>query len=79
MITGDKIFVCSPCFDLFDLRAELGQLLRDLGLQPVMSDQAESSFEVLPDRNSIETCLVNVRNSDAVVVILSQRYVYCSH
>jgi hypothetical protein len=29
---------------------------------------------VTPDANSIETCLVNVRDSHAVIVVLSQRY-----
>jgi hypothetical protein len=71
-----KIFVSSPCYDLIDLRAELHEDLNDLGVEAIFSDIKESGFEVVADpaTNSIETCLVNVRNSDRVAIILSQRY-----
>lgn len=69
-----KVFVSSTVFDLLDTRAELETLLRELGLSPLLSDSATSDFVAQPDRNSIEACLVNVRSSDAVLVILSQRY-----
>jgi hypothetical protein len=69
-----KVFVSSTCYDLVDLRAEVEAHLRDLGLVPLLSDRPSSEFEVLPDRNSIETCLANIRASDAFVCILSQRY-----
>lgn len=69
-----RIFVSSTCYDLLDLRAEVEAHLRDLGLLPVMSDRPSSEFEIVPDVNSIETCLANVRDADAFVCILSQRY-----
>jgi hypothetical protein len=69
-----RVFVSSTCYDLLDTRAEVERCLRDLGLTPILSDRPSSEFEVLPDVNSIETCLENVRRSDAFVCLLSQRY-----
>jgi hypothetical protein len=69
-----KVFISSTVFDLIDVRAELEALIRDMGLSPVMSDSSTSDFSVKPDANSIETCLVNVRASDIMLVILSNRY-----
>jgi hypothetical protein len=71
-----KVFVSSTCYDLVDLRAELHEDLRDLGAEALFSDLKESDFVVPadPDINSIEACLVNLRQSDVVIVILSQRY-----
>lgn len=71
---GKKVFVSSTCYDLIDLRAELEVFLRKQGYSPVFSDSATSDFQVLPDRDSIETCLMNVRACDVFVMILSQRY-----
>ena len=69
-----KIFISSTCFDLIDLRAELYVFLKDAGLGPIMSDEMISEFEIFGDKNSIETCLINLRSCDTVVIILSQRY-----
>lgn len=70
----EKVFISSTCYDLIDLRAEIEKELRELQLTPILSDSLTSEFEVQPDKNSIETCLVNVRKSNVVVIILSQRY-----
>jgi hypothetical protein len=67
-----SVFLSSTCYDLIDLRAELGSHLRSVGLQVVRSDAQD--FAIEQDRNSIETCLVRVRESDYFVCILSQRY-----
>ncbi len=69
-----RVFVSSTCYDLIDARAEVERCLRDLGLSPILSDRPSSEFQVLPDANSIETCLENVRHADAFVCLLSQRY-----
>lgn len=71
---SDKIFCSSTCYDLIDLRAELRQFISSLGLKPIMSDHPDTEFKTFPDKNSIETCLINLRDSDVVIVILSQRY-----
>jgi hypothetical protein len=69
-----RVFVCSTCYDLLDLRAELEAFFRGAGVTPVLSDRLNSEFEVRANSNSIETCLVNVRNCDEFVIVLSSRY-----
>lgn len=69
-----KVFVSSTIYDLIDVRAEVEQLLHDMRLIPVLSGSVTSSFQPLPDSNSIETCLANLRQCDAMIVILCQRY-----
>lgn len=69
-----RVFVSSTVFDLIDARREIEEQLREIGLTPVLSDGTVSDFRVQPDRNSIESCLVNVANSEFVVVILCRRY-----
>ena len=71
MALGNKVFVSSTCYDLIDLRADVQHGLRDMGLAPVLSDDSTSDFEVAPDKNSIETCLVNVDACDHVIFVLS--------
>jgi hypothetical protein len=62
-----RVFVSSTCYDLIDLRFELENFFNKAGLVPAMS-------ETSPDRNSIETCLANVRSCDAFLIALSSRY-----
>lgn len=69
-----RVFVSSTVYDLIDVRSEVDALLRSLGVSPVMSDNSLSDFDSTPNVNSIETCLLNVDRSDAVIVILDQRY-----
>jgi hypothetical protein len=71
-----KVFVSSTCYDLVDLRTELYEDIRDLGVECIFSDFIDSGFKVPKDAktNSIEACLVNLRDVDIVIVILSQRY-----
>jgi len=68
------VFIASTTFDLIDVRAELEELIQEIGLTPLLSDSATSDFTVLRDKNSIETCLVNVRASNYFIAVLSQRY-----
>lgn len=74
MAEGERVFVSSTCYDLIDIRAEVEAQLRELGLQPILSDRPSSEFALSGYRDSIEACFANVRASDSVVVILSQRY-----
>lgn len=69
-----RVFVSSTCHDLIDLRAVLDQRLRDAGLTPILSDRPASEFKAPGDRNTIDTCLVNLRSCEACIVVLSQRY-----
>ncbi len=69
-----SVFVSSTVYDLVDVRAEVRAHLVGMGLKAVLSDHPTSDFSKVPDANSIETCLVNVRRSDYFVLILDQRY-----
>jgi hypothetical protein len=51
-----KVFVSSTCHDLLDMRAELYEELRALGLQCLFSDFKESEFNVL-DQATISSYL----------------------
>ncbi len=68
------VFVSSTCFDLVDVRSEVYEHLRGIGLNVLMSDEPHSEFSVVPTLDSISTCLVNVRAADVFICILSQRY-----
>ena len=69
-----KVFVSSTCHDLIDIRAELYELLRSLQISPVMSDESLSDFDAKHNENSIQSCLLNVESSDAIIVVHNQRY-----
>lgn len=69
-----RVFISSTVYDLIDVRAELAEQLRTLGITPVLSDDKLSDFHVQHDVNSIETCLVNVDSCDEVILILDKRY-----
>ncbi len=69
-----RVFVSSTVFDLIDVRAELAQQLRELGIDAVLSDDKLSEFRVAPDSSSIETCLANVASCDEFLIVLDRRY-----
>lgn len=69
-----KVFVSSTVFDLVDIRSELRELLIEIGIEPVMSDEKSSAFDSSLSKNSIETCLANVEASEVVIVVLDRRY-----
>ena len=71
---GSTVFLSSTCYDLIDVRAEVEMDLEAIGLKPILSDRPSSEFAVASDANSIESCLVNVRQCDYFIVVLSQRY-----
>lgn len=69
-----RVFISSTVYNLIDVRAELAEQLRTLGITPVLSDDKLSDFRVQHDVNSIETCLINVDSCDEVILILDRRY-----
>jgi hypothetical protein len=69
-----KVFISSTCYDLIDLRFELKEFLDEIGLTPILSDHTNSEFTSQHDSNSIEACLINLRDCDTVIFILCQRY-----
>ncbi len=68
------VFISSTCFDLIDLRAELGRYLKERGFYVRLSDDPTSDFSVEASTDSIESCLANVAASDAVVCVIDRRY-----
>ena len=68
-----KVFISSTVYDLVDARAEIKDYLEKLGMVPVLSDHPDSDFKTFGDENSIDTCVINLRRIDIVVLILSQR------
>jgi len=69
-----KVFLSSTIYDLIDIRAEISDLLRSLNISPILSDDKLSDFAIGFDANSIATCLINVEQSDEIIVILDRRY-----
>lgn len=67
------VFVTSTCYDLLDLRLELADFLEKRGFIVRLSEDWER-FVVDGRKNSVETCLENLRAADAVVCILDRRY-----
>ena len=69
-----SVFICSTCYDLADLRPELGRVMLDHGFVVRMSEDVTSAFYVDPTDDSITSCLNNVEASDVVVCVLDRRY-----
>lgn len=69
-----KVFIGSTVFDLLDIRAEIADFLRSIDIVPVLSDDKLSDFVIQHDRNSIETCLVNVDSANEIIFVLDRRY-----
>jgi Domain of unknown function (DUF4062) len=73
----NRVFLSSTCYDLIDLRAELATFIKSLGFDPVLSENDfDSAFELSgdPESTSISQCIYNVRKSDCLLLIISQRY-----
>ena len=69
-----NVFLSSTCYDLGDLRAELGEYLHRHAFLVQMSEDYESEFRVNGRVDSIMSCLLSVEGADVVVCILDRRY-----
>jgi hypothetical protein len=67
------VFISSTCYDLVDLRAELGGFLKSKGFIPKLSDDPYR-IDVEPTADTIQTCLRNVETADVVVCIIDLMY-----
>ncbi len=67
-----KVFISSTCYDLGMVRAELRNFIINLGHEPVMSDYNDILFD--PKDHTHESCIKEIPNSDAVVVIIGSRF-----
>lgn len=68
------LFLSSTCYDLGDLRAELGEHLRQHAFLVRMSEDYESEFVANGKLDSVSSCLQNVESAEAVVCVLDRRY-----
>jgi hypothetical protein len=68
-----SIFVSSTCFDLNQVRADIREFIKSLGLDPILSDY--SSFPVDPNNDAIKNCLDTVKaRADIFLLIVGARY-----
>lgn len=67
-----KVFVSSTCYDLGIVRAELREFLQNLGHEPLMSEYNDILFD--PRDHTHESCINEVRNADAIILIIGSRF-----
>lgn len=67
------IFISSTCYDLGQLRANLADFVKSIGLDPIMSEYA--IFPVDPDYDAISNCMETVKTrADIFVLVVGARY-----
>lgn len=63
----------STCYDLSQVRADLSDLITNLGHMPIMSES--TNFPINPSKKTIENCIDTVTNfADILVLIVGNRY-----
>jgi hypothetical protein len=68
-----SIFVSSTCYDLGQVRNDLRIFLKDLGLEPVLSEY--NTFPINPNIGTIDNCIQNVETkADIFILIIGGRY-----
>lgn len=67
-----KVFISSTCYDLSIVRSELRSFIYNLGHEPVMSEYNDILFD--PKDHTHESCVNEIRNTDAVVLIIGSRF-----
>ncbi len=67
-----KVFVSSTCYDLNIVRTQLRAYLASLGHEPVMSDYNDVLFD--PRSHTHESCVKEISNTDAVILIIGSRF-----
>lgn len=67
-----KVFVSSTCYDLNIVRTQLRSYLQNLGHEPVMSDYNDVLFD--PRSHTHESCVKEIANADAVILIIGSRF-----
>jgi hypothetical protein len=73
MPLAPSLFVSSTCYDLRQVRADLEQFIRTLGLNPILSETLD--FPVAPESGTIENCLRVVdEQADLFLLIIGNRY-----
>jgi hypothetical protein len=77
MVTGalhsaaPKVFISSTVLDLADLRSGIRYVLRQSGVNVLMSET--SDFPLYGDKSACDECFENIRNSDLYVLLVDKR------
>jgi len=71
-MTQKKVFLGSTSNDLKDVRAELRQLIPELGFKLICFE--DSKFKKLPGRNAHDMCIDNVSDCDIYVLIINESF-----
>jgi hypothetical protein len=66
-----SVFVSSTCYDLRQIRADLGDFINAMGLDPILSEFA--SFPVDPDLPTVDNCLKAVEHRADIFVLIVGR------
>ncbi|CAG0939384.1 hypothetical protein BROC_00610 [Candidatus Brocadiaceae bacterium] len=68
-----KVFVSSTNFDLVDYRAEIRDLLNELGYEPLMNEYP-INFTLEGGLDSYDECIHKVKEADIFILIIGKRY-----
>lgn len=71
-MTQKKVFLGSTSNDLKDVRAELRQLIPNLGFELICFE--DSKFKKQPGKHAHDMCLDNVPDCDIYVLIIDERF-----
>jgi len=66
-----NVFISSTVLDLADLRSAIRFVLRQSGVNVLMSEATD--FPVSGDKSACEECFENIRNSDLFVLLVDKR------
>lgn len=67
-----RIFISSTCYDLSEVRSQLGELCREMGHDPVLSENGDILYD--PRLHTYTSCLRQVESADFVVAIIGGRF-----
>lgn len=67
------LFISSTCYDLSQVRVDLADFARTMGLEPIMSES--DSFPINPDEDTVTNCLNIVKTkADIFLLVVGGRY-----
>ncbi|AUF97202.1 hypothetical protein CXQ80_15865 [Pseudomonas sp. 02C 26] len=67
-----RVFVSSTCYDLKYIRENLKYFIRNIGYEPVLSDDGAVFYD--PKKHTHESCLTEVPNCQLFVLIIGGRF-----
>ena len=67
-----RVFVSSTCYDLKYIRENLKYFIRNIGYEPVLSEEGSVFYD--PTKHTHESCLVEVPNCQLFVLVIGGRF-----